>query len=92
MSQPVDVACTPGASGWACEVTVGADAGATRHRVSVERALLARLRPGAGEPNELVRDAFAFLLAREPREAILRDFALADIGRYFPGWEREIAR
>lgn len=92
MSQSVEVACARGASGWTCEVTVGTDAGATRHRVTVDAALLARLRPGADEPDELVRDAFAFLLAREPREAILREFDLPAIGRYFPGWESEIAR
>ena len=91
MSQPVEVACTPSGSGWTCEVTVGTAAAATRHRVTVEAALLARLRPGADEPVDLVRDSFAFLLAREPRTAILREFDLPVIGRYFPEWESEIA-
>lgn len=92
MTDEVAVACSAADSGWTCEVTVGTDAAATRHSVTVDRALLDRLRPGAAEPDELVRDSFAFLLAREPREAILREFALPVIGRYFPEWESEIGR
>jgi hypothetical protein len=92
VSQPVEVACTPAGSGWSCQVTVGTDAGATGHRVTVDAALLARLRPSAEDPTDLVRDAFAFLLAREPREAILREFDLPVIGRYFGEWESEIGR
>jgi hypothetical protein len=72
-------------------VTVGTDAAATRHHVTVDAALLARLRPGDDDPVDLVRDSFAFLLAREPREAILGEFDLPVIGRYFPEWESEIA-
>ena len=36
--------------------------------------------------------SFAFLLAREPREAILRSFELPVIERYFPGYEVAIRR
>ncbi len=92
MSQPVEVACQPGGPGWICEISVGADAAVTRHRVTVDAALLARLRPGAEDPTDLVRESFDFLLAREPREAILREFDLPVIGRYFPEWESEISR
>jgi hypothetical protein len=35
---------------------------------------------------------FEFLLARESKESILRSFALPEIGRYFPEFEREIKR
>jgi hypothetical protein len=73
-------------------VTVGDDPRATTHEVTVSRQELARLRPGDATPEPLVVDAFAFLLAREPRESILRAFDLPVIGRYFPDWEREIAR
>lgn len=92
MSRPVDVTCSPAEDGWSCQVAVGTDAAATHHRVTVSQDLLARLRPGSADPSDLVRDSFAFLLAREPREAILRAFDLPTIGRYFPEWEREIAR
>jgi hypothetical protein len=36
---------------------------------------------------ELVRDSFAFLLEREPKESILTDFDLALIRRYFPDYD-----
>jgi hypothetical protein len=88
----VEVACETGGQGWTCEVTVGTDAAATRHRVTIDAAQLARLRPGAEDPTDLVRESFDFLLAREPREAILREFDLPVIGRYFPEWESEIGR
>ena len=64
----------------------------TEHLVTVSEDTLARL--GSGYPNaeELVRASFGFLLAREPKEQILREFDLDVISRYFPEFEREIAR
>jgi hypothetical protein len=50
------------------------------------------LPPGATDPERLVQASFEFLLEREPKEAILRQFELADIGRYFPEYERVIPR
>jgi hypothetical protein len=58
----------------------------------VQREELVRLDPGAGEPTRLVRASFAFLLEREPKEAILRSFDLPVIGRYFPEYQDEIRR
>jgi len=37
-----------------------------------------------------VRRSFAFLLAREPRESILREFELPVIARYFPEYPKAI--
>jgi hypothetical protein len=71
---------------------VGSDAAATRHAVTVSRADLARLAPGHYDPQRLVTASFTYLLAREPREAILRSFELPIIERYFPGYEAEIRR
>lgn len=87
----LDVACRATEAGWSCTMRVGDDPGATRHEVAVEASVLERLQPGAADPAELVRASFAFLLEREPRESILRSFALTEIGRYFPGWEAEIS-
>jgi len=56
----------------------------------VKRRDLARLAPAATEPDDLVRRSFDFLLAREPKESILRSFDLTAIARYFPEWERPI--
>ena len=47
---------------------------------------------GRVPPEDLVREAFAFLLEREPKESILRSFDLQVIGRYFPEWEGEMRR
>jgi len=92
---PLDVRCepTPGDTGWTCRVTVGHSGGpgaSTTHDVTVTAADLARLAPGAASPDDLVRRSFVFLLAREPKESILRRFDLALIGRYFPECERTI--
>jgi len=87
----IDITTTPTTDGWSCEVTVR-DGGVTHHRVRVPRADLSRLAPGAADPEDLVRASFDFLLEREPKESILREFDLSVIGRYFPDYEREIAR
>jgi len=86
----VVVRCQPAPEGFTCEIVVGTDAGATRHQVTVSNGELARLAPGHEDPERLVRASFAFLLAREPREAILPRFAPSVIERYFPGYEAEI--
>ena len=84
---PLTVHCQPNQAGWTCAVTVGDDAGATHHEVEVTAPDLERLHPVARAPEALVRAAFDFLLAREPRDSILRRFDLPVIGRYFPEWE-----
>jgi hypothetical protein len=86
----ISALCRPTADGFACEVVVGGDAGATRHSVSVSHAELARLAPGHYDPEDLVLASFRFLLAREPREAILSRFDLTVIERYFPGYEAQM--
>lgn len=85
----IDLTCQPSSTGWICEVTVRNDR-ATRHRVRVARADLARLAPSASDPEDLVRASFGFLLEREPNESILREFDLSVIGQYFPEYELEI--
>ena len=84
------MACEAVDDGFRCRVRVGIDRGATRHTVSVAAGTLARLAPGAGTPDELVRASFEYLLEREPRESILRTFDLPIIERYFPGYEAEV--
>jgi hypothetical protein len=86
----IDVRCEPDAHGWTCRVQVAEGGSTTSHRVTVTAADLTRLDPGAADPTDLVRRSFAFLLAREPKESILRAFDLTVIGRYFPDWERSI--
>ena len=63
----------------------------TEHDVTVSARDLERLAEGR-TPDAFVRDCFDFLLAREPKESILRSFDVSAIGRYFPEFEREIVR
>ncbi|MGZ8801937.1 MAG: hypothetical protein ACXWZL_04780 [Mycobacterium sp.] len=90
MNDEIEVHCQPASDGWLCRVRVGSAAHATLHQVSVSRVELATYAPGAAEPSELVAISFAYLLEREPREAILRRFALSEIERYFPTFRLEI--
>jgi hypothetical protein len=85
------IRCDPKPGGWACTVTVGEDAAATEHHVEVDRAVLDDLAPGAS-PEELVRASFEFLLAREPRESIMRAFELPIISRFFADYPEVIRR
>jgi hypothetical protein len=87
----ISVSAEPTAEGWTCQVDLSDPTGSsTRHQVRITRADLERFAPGAAEPTDLVRRSFLFLLAREPKESILRSFELPVIGRYFPEYEREI--
>ncbi len=86
-----DKAVTVTQKGGAFDVVVRDGGGETRHEVTVSAADLARL--GAGQSGAaLVEAAFAFLLDREPKEAILARFDLSVISRYFPEFERELPR
>jgi hypothetical protein len=73
------------------EVAVADGHGRTRHRVTLQRATLARLAPGASE-EAFVAAAFEFLLEREPKESILSRFDVDVISRYFPEFETVIGR
>lgn len=86
----IDVGCVTAANGWLCQASVADDGGESRHSVTLTRADFQRLAVDGESPDELVRRSFEFLLAREAKESILRAFALTDIGRYFPEFEREV--
>jgi hypothetical protein len=62
----------------------------TEHAVTLSESDLERL-GGGRTPEAFVRDCFAFLLEREPKESILRSFDVSVIGGYYPEFEREIA-
>ena len=84
----VGIAVERTAEGHVATVDVEVDAQRTRHRVAVRDEDLTRY--GVSDVAELVRRAFAFLLAREPNTSILREFRITDIERYFPGSRGEI--
>jgi hypothetical protein len=71
-------------------VTVTDDDGtSTSHVVRIDRdaAALARRFP---TPEAFVEACFRFLLEREPKESILREFDVGMIGGYFPDWDRSL--
>lgn len=73
-------------------VTVIEAQGRTSHDVTVEDNYHEKLTGGVVSVEELLRCSFIFLLEREPKESILRCFALPVIGHYFPEYEREIKK
>lgn len=73
-------------------VTVGMGRTATTHEVGVDPAYVRRVAGAGVDAADLVRASFAFLLERESKEAILARFDLPVIARYFPEYERDIAR
>jgi len=64
----------------------------TSHRVTIKAEDYDRLTGKKVSEPELIRHAFEFLLAREPKESILRQFDLMLIGRYFGEFEAEMKR
>jgi len=80
----VEVICYKAFDGWNCSVSVTSeDRTRTEHGVSVRREELQRYSLN-GDVHGLVEASFRFLLEREPKESILRQFKLSDIERYFP--------
>ena len=65
------------------DVVVEDERGSTSHEVTVWPSDIERYAPGA-LPEDLLEASFAFLLEREPKEAILKRFELPVIERYFP--------
>lgn len=63
----------------------------TRHRVTVPQNLASVGLPDA-DHGALVRESFNFLLEREPPSAILPEFDLTVISRYFPEYPEEVSR
>ncbi len=65
--------------------------GSSRHTVTLEPALLARLATGRQVSGEaFVEAVFAFLLERESKESILSRFDVNVVSRYFPEFEGAI--
>lgn len=92
MSPKIDVNVTDDGGGWTAHVTIDEDGSKTMHRVTVPRAAYERLTSGKASADELLRASFEFLLEREPKESILREFDIMTIQRYFPEYEREMRR
>ncbi len=76
-------------NGWILDVEIEENGAMTSHTVTVKKDDLKRLAPKQ-TPMELVWASFLFLLERESKESILREFDLMLITKYFPEYEKEI--
>ena len=82
----IEVRCQSDGESHRCVVTVREGSSSTEHQVHVSASDLTRWSRGRSVES-LVRDSFAFLLERESKESILRQFDLAQIKRYFPEFD-----
>lgn len=83
-----DIHVEPADDGYTVRVSEGETE--TLHDVTIGDA--AELAAGYPSEADFVRACFEFLLAREPKEQILRRFDIPVISRYFPEFEGEIRR
>jgi len=82
----VEVRCEADGEGYRCTVEVSDGRSTTHHVVRVTSQDFERWARGR-LPEELVRDSLNFLLARESKESILKEFDLSVIERYFPDYD-----
>ncbi|QBQ54851.1 hypothetical protein [Nitrosococcus wardiae] len=73
-------------------VTVTEGSGKTTHQVTLSQGTYQKLTGAKVSASDCVQAAFQFLLEREPKEAILRQFDITVISHYFPNFERELPR
>jgi hypothetical protein len=67
--------------------------GSSRHTVTLDPALFARLAAATNETSAetFVHAVFEFLLEREAKESIMTRFDVSVVSRYFPEFESAIA-
>ena len=73
-------------------VTVSGGDGETEHTVRVSEEYYQKLTNSNMPAEELARKSFEFLLEREPKESILKEFHLPEIQKYFPEYEEEVKK
>jgi len=78
-----------GASRWRVEVR---GTPSTVHEVTIPAGYLEKLGLVRVAPERVLEESFRFLLEREPNTSILARFELPVIARYFPEYERDVAR
>ena len=79
-------------NGWNFLVEVGNNEDKIEYSVTLDKDYWEKLTDSRKGPAELVEKSFEFLLAREPKESILREFNLRVISNYFPEYEQEIGK
>lgn len=75
---------------YVAEVTVDESGSSTNHTVQVDKSYYEKLTSGKQPPEILIKRSFEFLLEREPKESIMKNFNLTVINRYFGDYESVI--
>ena len=70
------------------EVELRDKSGATSHKVTLDKEHYKSLGTETS-PTEIIRKSFEFLLKREPKESILKEFDIRLISNYFPEFDSE---
>ena len=70
--------------GWVFEVVVIDDDSTTSHQVTLTKRYFDSLKKDNDSPADLIKSSFEFLLEREPKESILKEFNLSLIQNHFP--------
>ena len=78
--------------GWIFIVQVKEGSGVTEHKVRMSEDDSKKLSRGAITPEECVKKSFEFLLERESKESILKEFDIMKIAYYFPEYPKELER
>ena len=71
---------------WACQVEITESNGSgsqTRHKVSMGKDYYEKISDGIVGPEDFVKKSFQFLLKRENKNSILREFNVNQIREYF---------
>jgi hypothetical protein len=75
------------------EVTESDGSGSqTRHKVSMDKVYFEKISSGIIGPEDFVKKSFEFLLKREDKDFILKEFNVRQIREYFPEFETEIKK
>jgi hypothetical protein len=88
-AKPVIVVVSEGGQQYRVTVTEGASK--TTHLVTVSSREHERYAPTA-TTDALIRKSFEFLLGRESKESVLREFRLCEIEKYFPDFVSHISK
>ena len=71
-------------------VTISEDSSKTSHQVTLSDEYYQRLTGGLRSREDFIKASFEFLLEREERGAILANFDISEIQKYFPEYESVI--
>ena len=89
----ISVSTIPSKEGWTFGVQVAEPNGQTRHTVTLSQEDFQRLTSGKETtPELLIKRSFEFLLERESKQHILRQFELPAITRFFPEYPSDIVK